>query len=106
MQGSLFENYIVMEILKNELHTGKHADLYYFRDSNGNEVDLIIDRKNSREFIEIKSSHTFRPEMIQPMIRLKRNNEQGFLLYKGKERGYSADIKIMNYKSYFKNNDE
>ena len=62
LYGSLFENYIVAEILKIQKHNATHKNLYYFRSSAGSEVDLIIDNKHSRKYIEIKTSETFRPQ--------------------------------------------
>ncbi len=102
LQGSLFENYVITEIYKKELHTRSSADLYYFRESNGNEIDLILDRKNGQEYFEIKSSHTFRSEMVRTLSQFKKKGEQGYLLYKGKELELYPDIKILNYKSYLK----
>lgn len=102
LQGSLFENYVITEIYKKELHTRSSADLYYFRESNGNEIDLILDRKNEQEYFEIKSSHTFRSEMVRTLSQFKKKGEQGYLLYKGKELELYPDIKILNYKSYLK----
>ena len=102
LQGALFENYVITEIHKKELHTRSGADLYYFRESNGNEIDVILDRKSEQEYFEIKSSHTFRPEMVRALSQLKKKGEQGYLLYKGKELELYPDIKILNYKTYLK----
>ena len=102
LQGALFENYVITEMYKKELHTRSGADLYYFRESNGNEIDVILDRKSEQEYCEIKSSHTFRPEMVRALSQLKNKGDQGYLLYKGKELELYPDIKILNYKSYLK----
>ncbi|MHB1050133.1 MAG: ATP-binding protein [Bacteroidota bacterium] len=100
MSGAIFENYIVSEIMKKVVHTRSDADLYYYRTSNGAEVDLIIDNKSERHWIEIKSSHTFRPEMILPLTAIKKKKDKGFVLYQGKAIDYTPDISIMNYKNY------
>lgn len=39
--GNLFENLVVLECLKARYKLGKDAALYFFRDSNGNEIDLL-----------------------------------------------------------------
>lgn len=67
MAGSIFENHIVSEIIKKELHNKTLAEIYYLRTTNGIEIDLIIDRKRYKEFIEIKNSETFLPKMVKPM---------------------------------------
>jgi predicted AAA+ superfamily ATPase len=59
MAGSIFENYIVSEIYKRELARDTHADLYYLRTSNQEEVDLIVDRKTHKDLFEIKFSKSF-----------------------------------------------
>ena len=55
MAGSIFENYIISEILKKEIHAKTNAELFYLRTSSMLEIDLIIDRKQYKEMIEIKN---------------------------------------------------
>lgn len=100
MSGAIFENYVVSEIMKNAVHSRSGTDLYYYRTSNGVEVDLVIDKKPERQWVEIKSSHTFRPEMISSLISVKKKKEKAFLLYQGKSIDYTSDMSIMNYKNY------
>ncbi|HTM64623.1 MAG TPA: ATP-binding protein [Gammaproteobacteria bacterium] len=100
MLGSIFENYIISDILKRELHNKSHAELFYFRSSNGEEIDLIIDRKQTRELIEIKAGETFTPRMSKEIEKLKDQNDVGYLLYRGKSMEYLPDIHIMNYQNY------
>lgn len=54
--GAIFENWIVCEIKKNKSNAGTHGGLYYFRDSAGNEVDLITEKNEDLFGIEIKST--------------------------------------------------
>jgi len=100
MQGPLFENYVISEVYKRELHTKSNAELYYYRTSHGVEVDLIIDRKQSRDFLEVKSSETFRPEMVKPIEQIKKKDEHGFLVYRGRDLDYTQNLKILNYSRY------
>lgn len=101
MTGSIFENYIVSEILKRELHRKTHSELFYIRTSHGVEVDLIIDRKTHKELIEIKSGETFRPMMVSALNSFMEKGDQGYLLYRGKEFSYDENIRILNYQNYF-----
>lgn len=100
MTGQLFENYIITEIYKRELLDSKHKELCYYRTSHGEEIDLIIDRVQSKELIEIKSSNTFKTAMLKPIKSLLEKNDQGFLLYNGKEFPLEPNIKIINYRDY------
>ncbi len=102
MAGSIFENYIVSEIVKKELHSKSLAEIYYLRTSNGVEVDLIIDRKSKKEFIEIKNSETFIPRMLAAMQEFIENDDNGYLIYRGEDFRYHDPFKILNYKSYLK----
>ncbi len=53
--GSIFENWIITEIRKNNFNRGLNEGMYYFRDSVGNEVDLITERDAEPMAIEIKA---------------------------------------------------
>ncbi|MCF6333853.1 MAG: ATP-binding protein, partial [Draconibacterium sp.] len=59
LRVSLFENLVVMEMLKYKYNHFKRYQLYFYRDSNNNEVDLILDYSTHLDAIEIKSSQTF-----------------------------------------------
>ncbi len=102
MLGSLFENYIVSDILKRELHTKSHAELFFYRSSNGEEIDLIIDRKNKRELIEIKAGETFTPRMTKEIEKFNDQNTIGYLLYRGKTKTYLPNVRVLNYQEYLK----
>lgn len=54
--GAIFENWVVSEIRKNNFNNAQNEGMYYFRDSAGNEIDLILERESEPIAIEIKSS--------------------------------------------------
>lgn len=58
LRGHLFENLIVIEFLKNRYEKAESSNLSFFRDSNHNEVDLIIPSPSGLWAVEIKSSQT------------------------------------------------
>ncbi len=100
MSGALFENYIVSEVLKKERHNNTKSTLYFLRSHDGYEVDLIIDRKQTQEWIEIKKSETFREKMMRGLHKLKPKNQQGLILYNGVTQPYLPGIEILNYQEY------
>ncbi len=55
MAGAIFETYIVSEFLKNFIHNGKQPSMYYMKDKEGHEVDLVIEN-NGLHLYEIKLS--------------------------------------------------
>ncbi|MCL2480234.1 MAG: ATP-binding protein [Spirochaetaceae bacterium] len=63
--GSIFENTIVMEFLKKKINMCLNSNLYFYRDSNGIEIDLIIDNGLSVSLYEIKASKTLRQDMAK-----------------------------------------
>ena len=56
MAGEFFETYVVSEIYKSFSNVGKRPPLYYYRDSNTKEIDLIIWQDGTLYPIEIKKS--------------------------------------------------
>ena len=58
LRGNLFENMVIMEALKYRLHRGRRSNLHFYRDSNGNEVDLLISLGPDIYPVEIKAGMT------------------------------------------------
>ncbi|MBZ4210303.1 MAG: ATP-binding protein [Rhodoferax sp.] len=56
--GSLFENFIVMEAMKDRLNAGESSEMYFYRDSDGTEVDLLLPVGRQVQAIEIKAGAT------------------------------------------------
>ena len=52
--GSFFESFVVSEILKSYTNAGKEVDLYFLRDGNKKEIDLLINENDTLYPIEIK----------------------------------------------------
>ena len=103
MRGHLFENMIVIEYLKRAYNKGRNGNLYFYRDSNGNEVDLLVKEGLKYMCIEIKSSSTFHPDFLKgiktfatefgDMIGGKR------LIYTGENLPAFDGVEIVNYQS-------
>jgi len=45
MSGAFFETFVVSEVLKSYLHNGKRAPIFFYRDKDKKEIDLIISAK-------------------------------------------------------------
>jgi hypothetical protein len=56
--GSLFENFVIMEAMKDRVNAGETPELYFYRDSDGNEVDLLIPDSGRFYAMEIKAGAT------------------------------------------------
>ena len=56
MSGAIFETFVVAEILKSYLHRGKRPPIYFYRDKDKKEIDLIIEQNGKLYPIEIKKT--------------------------------------------------
>ena len=63
-KGALFENMIITEYVKQNYHNNLYHDFYYWRDSNGHEVDLLVSNDTAYDAIEIKSTKTILPKQF------------------------------------------
>lgn len=57
-RGAIFESFVVVELLKSCLHRGEEPALYYWRDSQGHEIDILVDQGSTQLPIEVKSGET------------------------------------------------
>lgn len=103
MRGHLFENMVVADIVKQRANEGKDNDLMFYRDSNGNEIDLLVTNQQSFEGYEIKSSSTynssfekgFKSVTDQLDARLVRRA----VVYCGMQERHDANIELLNYRT-------
>jgi predicted AAA+ superfamily ATPase len=65
MGGAVFETFVFGEILKSYCHNGLEPSLYYYRDTNQVEIDLIIARDGCLYPVEIKKTATPVNRMIK-----------------------------------------
>jgi predicted AAA+ superfamily ATPase len=99
--GGLFENLVVLEALKTRYNMGKPADLYYFRDKNGIEVDLILDRGRKLHLFEIKSAMTPDASMAKHLSKMKSLVPQTLstaVIYAGSPFPGNKDYSFVNFK--------
>ncbi|MBS1259700.1 MAG: hypothetical protein MAG551_02780 [Candidatus Scalindua arabica] len=100
LRGSLFETFVVAEILKRRFNTIKTNNLYYFRDNVGNEVDVLMDMGSEVIPIEIKSGQTMNDEFIKGLSYYRTLNpavKQSWLIYSGDKYYQDEGHKICPY---------
>ncbi len=96
MRGSLFENLVILDLLKERLNHGQSPELYFWRDQTGNEIDCLADWRNQLNAIEIKSSSTFQADYLkslkffEKLIEKKRVEKKlkTYLVYQGQRGKY------------------
>jgi hypothetical protein len=69
LRGGLFENMVVNEFMKYAYNRGEEPDLSFWRDSTGNEVDLIRTVGGVQHAYEIKSGSTFSVDFFKGISR-------------------------------------
>ena len=103
MRGHLFENMVVSDIVKRRANEGRNTDLMFYRDSNGNEIDLLVPSSapQSLEGYEIKSSSTYNSSFEKGFHsitdQLSARLTRRAVIYCGTQERRAANIEILNY---------
>ena len=101
MRGALFENFVVTEALKQRYNQDKESNLYFYRDSNQNEIDLLLKRNTRLYGIEIKSSMTYHKDFEKALKRIdewvKAPVDGKAVVYAGNFENTAGEIKLLNY---------
>lgn len=74
--GALFENFVVMEALKDCFNQGESGELYFYRDSEGNEIDLLMPIGRQQHAVEIKAGSTVNPDYFKGLKRFAAHHPQ------------------------------
>ncbi|MDD3741258.1 MAG: ATP-binding protein, partial [Bacteroidales bacterium] len=84
-RGSVFENFIIVEMLKHRYNTAKSSDMYFWRDNTGNEIDLIFDNLGTLIPVEIKSGRTITEDYFKGINFWQKisGNKNGLIIYAG-----------------------
>ena len=72
MRGAIFETWVVAETLKHRFNQALPADISFWRDHHGLEVDLVFEEAGRLHGVEIKSGATFVPDWLEPAQRWQR----------------------------------
>lgn len=103
MRGPLFENMVVMEMVKHRYNQGKDGGVFFYRDSNQNEVDILLKQEGEITALEVKSSMTYHPSFEKTLRQLpdwiKTPVTKRAVVYAGEFENSTADIKLLNYNS-------
>jgi len=105
LKGSIFESYIISELLKNSFNTGINCELYFWKDSNGNEIDCLIQEGIIIKALEIKSAETLKSEFFRTLYlwkNLDKNNNDLNLIYAGTENQKRKFVKVYGWNNFQK----
>ena len=102
MRGAIFENMIVMETIKHRYNMGLEGGVFFYRDSNQNEVDLLIKQGGELTAIEVKSSMTYSSSFEKALTQIegwiKTPISKKAIVYSGDFENTSGNINLINYR--------
>ncbi len=75
MAGAFFKTFVVSEIIKSYLNAGRRPPIYYYRDSNQVEIDLIIEQDGKLQPIEIKKTASPKPSAARHFAILEKTSK-------------------------------
>lgn len=97
--GGLVENWFIVEYMKRRWNKGRDANIHFFRDKHGSEVDLLITQGPDLVAVEIKSAKTFHTSHLKGLKRFRSlvSDRQvvSYLAYNGEERGSVSDVELI-----------
>ena len=102
MRGAIFENMIVMETIKHRYNMGLEGGVFFYRDSNQNEVDILIKQEGELTAIEVKSSMTYSSSFEKTLTQIegwiKPPISKKAIVYSGDFENTSGNINLINYR--------
>lgn len=100
--GGLFENLVIVEALKSRFNAGERPDLYFLRDSQGLEADLLFQKSHNELIpIEIKGGMTWNKDFCRNLLKLRKLSDKftsGYVIYAGDLTPEIEGIKFLNFK--------
>jgi len=97
-KGALFENMVINEYIKQNYHHNLYHEFYFWRDSNGHEVDLLVSNETAYDIVEIKATKTILPKLFDGLDLLKNIGKETInrkvLVYGGKESQNRSNYKV------------
>ncbi|MDY0344069.1 MAG: ATP-binding protein [Lentimicrobium sp.] len=102
LRGAIFENMIVMELMKMRFNKGLDTNMFFYRDSNHSEIDIVISRGRLLQPVEVKSSKTFHPDFLKQFTRFQKTLPDRIidplLIYDGDLEQKVQGIEVVNYR--------
>ena len=105
LRGALFENMIVVEMLKGKLHFGEQPKIYFYRDKSQHEIDIIQEEGQFLKAYEVKSGKTYHSEWSRNLNYIKDLMPDTIIstqiLYDGAFEEMSATNGLRNFRKFF-----
>lgn len=103
LRGNLFENMVIAELMKKRLNRGLDHNLFFYRDSNGNEVDVLYKQANRFYPAEIKAASTYIGDFLKGILKIHKHFPSvagdGYIIYSGDQEMKVEGVRLLNYKN-------
>jgi uncharacterized protein len=104
LRGALFETLIVSDFIKQRFNSGRPADVYFWRDNNGLEADLLFELDGGLQTIEIKSGSMPTSDYIRAGRRstafAPAEAEMPWLVYGGDESYERNGVRLVSWRDF------
>lgn len=104
--GNLFENWIILELMKASYNQAKDPHIYFYRDVTGKEVDLLIQQGSRLIPVEIKSNKTFSPSFLTGLkyfhSQAAKRVKDGAVIYGGEKKQKIDNFQLLTAESCFR----
>ena len=102
LKGGLFENLMIAELHKLIYHRGERPRLYFWRDSNGNEVDCLIDKGQQVDILEMKAGKTINRSFFKGLHTFQKfasgSIDRQYIVYGGMEHQRRTNVEVLGWK--------
>lgn len=103
MRGNLFESFVLSEFMKYQFNKDQRPNIYFWRDSQGHEIDGVIERASDLIPVEIKAGKTINTSFFDGLNYWNdlaaSNVEKSFLIYGGLEKYTRKGINILGWRN-------
>jgi len=100
LRGALYENLVVAEVMKGALNRGVRPDVSFYRDAQGNEVDLVVREGGRLVPVELKSAATFNTAFLKGLKHFDgvagERAVPGVVLYAGEQEHTVHGVRVLN----------
>jgi predicted AAA+ superfamily ATPase len=106
LRGAIFESWVVSEIYKSFVHSGLQPSLFHYREARGPEIDLLIERGEKLDVVEIKSGATTCSDFFKSIKRFsdrmkgagKKHSLRNHVVYGGEGSQQRSDAQVLSWR--------
>jgi uncharacterized protein len=98
MRGALWENSVILELIKSRYHKGLPPNLSYWRDVSGHEIDCIAEWGSELKILEIKAGSTIQPNFFKGLKKFQvlDSTAKPYLVYDTEQNATFMDVTLLS----------